>query len=63
MTVDDVKFGTESVRVESLPLSQAIPVALMESKGVRKMFDDAVRAVDDSARKLSAGMAVKAMQV
>ena len=61
MTVDDVKFGTESVRVESLPLSQAIPMALMESKGVRRMFDDAVKAVDDSARKLSAGMAVKAL--
>ena len=47
MTVDDMKFGTESVRVESLPLSQAIPMALMESKGVRRMFDDTEPAGDE----------------
>ena len=61
MTVDDVRFGTESVQVESLALSQAIPMALMEQRGVRRMFDDAVGAVDGSVRNLSAGMAVKAM--
>lgn len=36
-------------------------MALMELMGIREMFDVEVRVVDGSARKLSVGMAVKAM--
>jgi transposase len=54
-----VVYGT--VKEESLPVWYAIPMAVLEQRGVCDYIDQEVRKVKKSYVNLSAGMAVKAM--
>jgi len=54
-----VKVNRRGRQYEGLPASSAIAMAVMEHSGIRRMIDSSVEY--DSERKLTPGMAVKAM--